>query len=101
MTRVFPGIESQYGEREVGKRYGERRREKTDEKADLTEPSTVGLHTPRLRLVLALLERSSLYDLAVPVVHRFAAVEHLQARRRLRIAVKVFALDSFDCAETC
>ena len=58
----------------------------------LTKPPPVRLHPPRLRLVLPLLERRRLDDLAVLVAHRLAAVEHLQSRDLLRIAVEILPL---------
>ena len=62
----------------------------------LTEPPPVGLHPPRLRLILPLLERRRLDDLAVLVADGLAAVQHLQSRDLLRIAVEVLALDLLD-----
>lgn len=57
----------------------------------LTEPSPVGLDSPRLCVLLALLEGGGLDDLTVAVPHGLAAVEHLDTGSRLCIAVKVLA----------
>jgi hypothetical protein len=57
----------------------------------VAEPAAIGLDATRESLLLALLESGRLDDLAVAVTNGLSAVQHLQARRRLRISVKRLA----------
>ena len=58
-----------------------------------TEPPPVGLYSPWLRLVLALLKSCCLNYLSVLVAHSLSAVEHFESANLLGIAIEVLAFD--------
>ena len=58
-----------------------------------TKPPSIGLDSPRSRLVLSLLKSGSLDHLALTVIDGLAALHHLQPPSGFGIMVKVLALD--------
>lgn len=91
ITRVFPNHQGWSGKQGAHQ---------------LTEPSSIGLHTSGLGILLAFLERCGLDNFTVSVSNGLSTVEHLENRGLFGISVEVLTLmlvltDTIYLSEAC